>query len=274
MTAQLEQVDLSLFKEMWQTIVAFLPNLVAAIIVIILGWLFIKLITFFLKRGLKAAKVDNLAEKLNEIEIFRKIKFKPSKIITSTVKWILNLIVLIVIADILNMQMLKDAIVGFIAYLPQLFSALAILFVGIIIANMVKNAVSSVFKSLNLGGAKAIGNILFMVIAVIVSITALNQAGINTDIITNNLTIIFGALLLAFTIAFGLGSKNIIERLLFGFYSRKNLAVGQYIKINNVEGRIESLDNISVLLNTKEGKIMLPIKEVNDNVVVITDQKV
>lgn len=269
MVAQLEQVDLTLFKEMWQNILEFLPNLVAALVVLIIGWLLIKLITFFIKRALKIAKVDDLAEKLNEIEIFRKVKFKPSIILTKTVKWILTLIVLIVIADILNMQMLKDAIVGFIAYLPQLFSALAILFVGIIIANMVKNAVSSVFKSLNLGGSKAIGNILFLVIAVIVSITALNQAGINTDIITNNLTIIFGALLLAFTISFGLGSKNLIEKLLHGFYSRKNLVVGQRIKVKGVEGVIESLDNISVVLNTDDGKLMLPIKDINENIVEI-----
>lgn len=269
MAAQLEQVDLTLFKDMWQSILEFLPNLVVALVVLILGWLFIKIITFFIKRALKMAKVDDLAEKLNEIELFRKVNFKPSKLITSIVKWILALIVLIVIADILKMKMLKDAIAGFIAYLPQLFSALAILFIGIIIANMVKNAVASVFKSLNLSGAKAIGNILFLVIAVIVSITALNQAGINTDIITNNLTIIFGALLLAFTIAFGLGSKNLIERLLFGFYSRKNLTVGQRIKVNGVEGVIESLDNISVVLNTANGKVMLPIKEVNDTIVEI-----
>ena len=169
MTAQLEQVDLTLFKDMWQKIVEFLPNLVAALAVLIIGWLVIKLIVLILKRTLRIAKVDSLAEKLNEIEIFRKVKFTPSKIITTTVKWILNLIVLIVISDILNMQMLKDAIVGFIAYLPQLFSALAILFVGIIIANMVKNAVTSVFKSLNLSGSKAIGNILFMIIAMIPS---------------------------------------------------------------------------------------------------------
>ncbi len=271
MNAQLEQVDLSLFKELWQSFVAYLPKLTVALLVLILGWLFIKLITYFILRALKLAKVDDLAEKLNEIELFRKIKFKPSKLISTTAKWILTLILLIVIADILKMEMLKEAIVGLIAYLPQLFSALAIFFVGIVIANMVKNAVSSILKSLNLGGSKAIGNILFMVITLIVSITALNQAGINTDIITNNLTIIFGALLLAFTIAFGLGSKDLIERLLFGFYSRKNLAVGQKIKVSGITGVIESLDNITVVLNTKEGKIMLPIKEVNDTIVEIIE---
>jgi hypothetical protein len=84
-------------------------------------------------------------------------------------------------------------------------------------------------------------------------------------LITNNLSIIFASILAAFTIAFGLGSRDVIKRLLFGYYSRKNLQVGNKIKTNNFEGVIESIDNISVVLSLENKKIIVPIKEIVDN---------
>jgi hypothetical protein len=76
---------------------------------------------------------------------------------------------------------------------------------------------------------------------------------------------------LSFTIAFGLGSKEIVQRLLFGFYSRKNLTVGQRIRIGKVEGTIGAIDNISLVLKTNEGKFVFPIKEVNDRIIQLLD---
>ena len=121
------------------------------------------------------------------------------------------------------------------------------------------------FSSLELSGGNLVGNIIFYLIAIIVSVTALNQAGVNTDLITNNLSIIFASILAAFTISFGLGSRDIIKRLLFGYYSRKNLQVGNKIKTDSFEGVIKSIDNISVVVSSDNRTIIIPIKEIVDN---------
>lgn len=270
---QLDQVNLSLFEDMWQELLKFMPKLIAVIAVLIIGWLLIKIVTFLIKKALKFSKIDVLADKLQEIDIFKNISIEPTIIIVKVIKWILLLLMLIIISDILGLQMLTDGIASFIGYLPRLFSAIAILMIGIYIANIIKNAIQSLFKSLDLGGSNVIGSIVFFAIVVIVAITALNQAGIDTEMITSNLTLILGSLLLAFTIAFGLGSKEIVQRLLFGFYSRKNLKVGQRIKIGGIEGTIEAIDNIYLTLVTDDGKFIFPIKEVNDTIIQVLEKK-
>jgi len=270
---QLDQVNLSLFEDMWQELLKFMPKLIAVIAVLIIGWLLIKIVSFLVKKALKFSKIDILAEKLQEIDIFKNVSIKPTIIVVKVVKWILLLLMLIIISDILGLQMLTDGIASFIGYLPKLFSAIAILMIGIYIANIIKNAIQSLFKSLDLGGSNVIGSIVFFAIVVIVAITALNQAGIDTEMITSNLTLILGSLLLAFTIAFGLGSKEIVQRLLFGFYSRKNLSVGQKIKIGGIEGTIDAIDNIYLTLITDDGKFIFPIKEVNDTIIQVLDNK-
>ena len=87
----------------------------------------------------------------------------------------------------------------------------------------------------------------------------------DTTIIKSNLTLVIGSVLLSFSIAFGLGSRDVIKRLLFGYYSRKNLQIGQKIKINDTIGVIDTIDNICMVLNTEEGKMVFPIKDIVDS---------
>lgn len=260
-------LDFSFLQNLWYDFVNFLPQLLKGLAFLIIGWLFIKFILYIIKKALGLTNIDTLPEKLNVDEIFGNsaIKIQPTKIIITTIKWILIFVFVIVASELLGLKMVSEQLSNLIAYLPKLISALIIFAVGIYLANMVKKAVASMFASLELTGGNLVGNIIFYLIAVIVSVTALNQAGINTDLITNNLSIIFASILAAFTISFGLGSRDIIKRLLYGYYSRKNLQVGNKIKTENFEGIIKSIDNISVILEVENKTIIIPVKEIVDN---------
>lgn len=258
--------DFTFLQNLWSNFLDFLPQLLKGIAFLIIGWLLIKLILLIVKKALGFTKIDSLPEKLKVDEIFgnSSIKIQPTKIIVTTIKWILILIFIIIGSELLGLKMVSEQLSSLIAYLPKLISALIIFAVGIYIANLVKKTLISMFKSLELTGGNLIGNIAFYIIAIVVSVTALNQAGINTDLITNNLSIILGAILASFTIAFGLGSGDVIKRLLFGYYSRKNLQIGQTIKVEGIEGVIENIDNICLILMTKNGKLVFPIKDIVD----------
>lgn len=269
--SELENVDFSFFETIWTDIIKIFPKLIAVLFLILLGWIAIVIVSRIIKKLLKVSNIDTLGNKLNEVQMFKNIDFKLSDVIVKIVKWIIILFLFIAASEILGLKMLSDGIASIVGYLPRLFTAVIIFMVGVFLANMVKNAIVSAFKAINLSGGNVIGNIVFLGITIMVSITALNQAAINTEIITNNLTLIFGSLLLVFTISFGLGSKDIIERLLFGFYSRKNLTAGMKVKIGDKEGVVESVDNISLILKTTDKRLIIPIKEVNNSIVEIKD---
>ncbi len=272
MATQIEGVNLSFLQDMWQNIIGFMPKLISLIVLLIVGLIILKIVTLFLRKTLKVANVDRFGDKIKEIQIFQNTNFQVSGIIIKIVRWIIILLITISAAGILELQMVTDGITAIIAYLPKLFTAIAIFIIGVFLANVVKNAILSSFKALDIGGSQVIGNIVFFAITIIIGITALNQAMIDTEMITNNLTIIFGSFLLAFTIAFGLGSRDIVQRLLFGFYSRKNLAIGQKIKIGEVQGTIKSIDNIYLVLVNDDGRFIFPIKEVNDKIIQVVDE--
>ena len=240
------------------------PKIFGAIIILIIGWLTIKIVTFLLKKVLKITKIDALNEKINDMEITGKSDFKIdlSKIVLGFAKWFLILVFLILAADILNFQIISQEIGNLLNYLPRFFSALVLLMVGFYIGSLVKETVKKLFESFELGGSNLVSNLLFYIIVIFMSITALNQAGVDTTIITNNITMILGAFLLAFALGVGLGTREIIADIMRSFYTRKTYAVGDRIVIGDDEGTIKAIENNSLILETRAGEFVIPIKDV------------
>ncbi len=249
---------------MGRDIASALPKIIGALIILMIGWIVTKIILFVLGKILKLAKVDTLSEKINEMDLFGKggFTFDIAKIILGFVKWLLLLVFLIVAADILSWEIISTEIGNLLRYLPRLFSALALMMIGLYVGNFVKTTVKKLFDSLEFAGSNVVSNLLFYIIVIFISITALNQAGIDTTIITNNITMILGAFLLAFAIGLGLGSRDIITDLLRSFYTRRTYAVGDKIVIGEHSGTVEAIENNSLTLLTKGGRYVIPIKDV------------
>jgi len=248
-------------------IASALPNILGAIIVLIFGWIISKIIRAILKKVLRLANISKVSDKINEANLFgeSKVKINIEKIILGFVKWVLVLVFIIVAADIMKLSVISAEIANLLRYLPVLLSAMVIFMVGLFAAKMIKKALIGIFESMGFSGSKLVSGIVFYIIVIFVTITALNQARIDTTIITNNFTLILGAFLAAFAVAFGLGSRTIVASLLQTFYARKNYAIGDVIKVNEIRGTIEAIDNLFVTLKTETGTLIVPIKELVEN---------
>ena len=255
------------FKDIYEDIINSLPTVMGFVGFIIVAWLFIKIFLWVIRKALSKTKIDEWSKKLNETEIFGNttINIVLTNVILGVLKWFLILIFVMAGSGIFGLDTVSQGITSFFAYLPKLLTALAIFVAGMYLGTIVKKAAISMFKSLEISGGNLVGNIAFYLIVVFLSITAFDQAGIDTTIIKSNLTLVIGSVLFAFSIAFGLGSRDIIKRLLFGYYSRKNLQIGQKIKVNDTIGVIHSIDNICMIIRTEEGDMVFPIKDIVDN---------
>lgn len=257
----------------WIEVASSAPKILGALAAIIIALLVIKLLVSALRKALKIIKVDKLDDKLNEVELFgdKKININVIDILTKVLKWLLYIVLIFIITDILELTMVSEGLKSLLGYLPKLFTALAIFVLGLLFANFVKKTLQSFFESMNLSGSKMISQIVFLLLLVFISITALNQAGIDTEIITSNITMVIAAFLLAFSLAFGLGAQKVVGDLLRTFYARKTYEVGKSIKFNGTEGKIESIDGITLTIKTNEGKLIVPIKDIVESQVEMQD---
>src|SRR5690606_6543760 len=176
----------------YQDFLDFLPQFLKGIGFIILAFLIYKILLFITNKLLKVIKVEQLSGKLNSMEILSSnaIEINLNKVIIGIVKFLLILIFIIAGADLLNLPMVSELVGKLIAYLPKLFTAIIIFIVSVYLASQLKTLIQNLLKSFDSSGSKAIGLIVFYVIFIFVSITALNQAGINTEIISNNVSFI------------------------------------------------------------------------------------
>ncbi|RED45937.1 mechanosensitive ion channel family protein [Seonamhaeicola aphaedonensis] len=272
--AEWKDIAMESLSAMWLEIAKVFPSIIGAIIILVLGWLLTKLLVRIIRKALKLAKANKLDDKLNDIEIVegKKLSFDTIKIVSNFVKWTLYVILIIMVSDILNLTMISEQISNLLGYLPQLFAALVIFTIGLILANAVKKGIRSFFESMDLSGAKIISQVVFFIILVFTSITALNQAGVDTEIITSNITMILAAFLLAFALAFGFGAQRVVGDLLKTFYARRTYEIGKVIEFNGVKGEVEAIDNICITLKTEKGKLVLPIKDLVESQVKVQDE--
>ena len=243
-----------------------LPMVLGIILFFITSWILLRLVLFIVRKSLKLTKIDSLISKVTENGnlLGTSVKFSPTQIILGFVKWFMILILVILGSDLLGLTMISQEVGKLVSYLPRIFSAFVILGLGLYFATIARRSVQGMIKSFDFNGSKLIGLILFYTIVAITIITSLNQAGVNTDIITKNLSIILGAILATFTIAMGLGTKDIITRLVLGFYARKNFTVGQWIRVDQFEGKIEAIDNICLTVSNGEQRRIYPIKMISN----------
>nr|WP_321224438.1 hypothetical protein [uncultured Psychroserpens sp.] len=260
-------------SSMWPEVINIAINIVIAIVILVIGWLVVKIVTRIIKKALKLAQVNRLDDKINEIEIVegKQLNFNTINVVTKFVKFIIYIMVIIVIADVLGLAMLSEKIGDFLSYLPKLLVALVIFMIGLLFANFVKKGLLSLFDSMDLSGGKMLSQLVFFLLLTFISITALNQAGINTEIITSNLTMILAAFLLAFSLAFGLGAREVVGDLLKTFYTRKTFEVGKKIEFEGKVYEIDSINNISVVLKGIEGKVIVPVKDIVENHIKVVD---
>ncbi|WP_407557704.1 mechanosensitive ion channel family protein [Winogradskyella sp. 4-2091] len=270
---EFSDVAMKSLTNIWLEITKIFPNIIGALIVLIIGWIVTKLIVKVIKKVLKLAKTHKLDEKINEIEIIegKELNFNTVKVVSKAVKYIMYIVLLVTASDIMGLDIITQQISDLISYLPKLFAALIVFIVGLLFANFVKNGLKSLFESMDLSGGKMISQVVFFLLLTFISVTALNQAGIDTEIITNNINMIIAAFLLAFAIAFGLGAREVVGKLLNTFYARKTYEVGQKIIFNNETYSIDAVQSISVILKNKEGKLIVPIKDIVENQVQLQD---
>lgn len=257
----------SILLDTWfSSLKSMLWNLILLVIYVVICWLFLKFATKAVFRFLKLTKIEKLNRLYDKIEILKKVDFRIDfqKIIITLIRFVLLLIFVVIGADLFNFPGVTKLVNDMIAYLPRLISAIIIILFGFYLANKVKVWMQKLFSILGGGsGVNIITNVVVFGFVLFFVLMGLNQAGIDTTLITNNISIILAVVFSSIALSFGLGSKDIVREILYSYYLRKSVNVGDKVIIeeDNVEGMIVSIDNINVKIHSSNGLILYPIKK-------------
>ena len=254
---------LEILNELYDNFMTAFPRILGAVVIFIVGWIIAKIVAFVIKRILSSIGVDKLAEKLNEIEFIEKSSFNivPSALLSKIAYYILLLVFTIVSSEYLAIDAVTGLIRDIINYIPSLIAALLVLVIGLLIAQFIQNILLTTLKSLGVPSAKMISIFIFYFIFLMSVITALTQVGIDTDFISNNLSIIISGCVFAFALGYGLASKNMMANFLASFYSKEKIKIGDILTISNVKGEVIRIDSSSITLLTQNSNVIVPLSK-------------
>lgn len=254
---------LQIVEEVLLKFASALPNIVGAIAILLVGWLIAKIISKALEKILVAIKVDALGDKINETEFATKANFKirVSIFLSRLLYYLLMLVFIMMATDVLGMAVVSGMVSDLIAYLPRLLSALVLFILGIYLAEFVKNIVQATCVALAIPSAKIISTFVFYLIFLTLTISAMAQASIDTALITSNLTVILGGVILAFSIGYGFASRDTMANFIASFYSKNKVKIGDMVSIDGSTGKVVAMDSISLTLQADGKIIIIPLKK-------------
>jgi hypothetical protein len=253
----------SAFDSVWNETVDVLPTVAIGLLILLGGWLLAKLMSVIVFKILNRYKDSKLSRAFSIASLNDRFatSINIPTIVSKLVYWTIFLFAVVAASETFGWSNVSKEISIFIHYIPRLLSALLIFIIGYSLARFVRDAVRTATQSMEIGIGRVSGDILFYFLVLLVSITALAQAGIDTTMISSHMYILIGALCLTFAIAFGWGAREVVSDLLKNFYNRNVLQQGDKIEYNGETGVIEKITKTSVIYRVEDVSRVVPAKD-------------
>jgi len=202
--------------QMLTRILAYLPVLLGALVILIVGWIVAKAIKRLVDWLLKVIRFDALADKAGISEILRKgnLEISAREVLSSIVYWLIIIMVLVMTVDALGLPKASDILASLFAYVPKVIAALLVLVVAMFLASFVSGIVRTAAGNANLPKPQILAGISRWAIIIFAITIALEQLGIAPLLVTATFNIILGGIVLALALAFGLGGKDAAAKYL------------------------------------------------------------
>jgi len=245
------------------SIITFIPRLLGAVVILLIGWGIGKLIQWVVTQFLQAVHFDRLTEDagINDALQRAEIKTGPSAILGSISYWFVFLVAINAAVSVMGIGVLTTLMSSVILYLPRIFAALLITVFGAWAASFLARITRASAESAHITYASLLGSIvqgfaLFFVFAV-----ALEVLGLPFPFLTTAFAVILGALALTGALAFGLGGRQYAADLMAGRGLRAAFRAGDRVVAGDLDGTIQSIQPTVTVLRTAQGEVTVQNSE-------------
>ncbi|MEZ4985925.1 MAG: mechanosensitive ion channel [Saprospiraceae bacterium] len=261
-----------MWQKIWNTILghleqlgAVVPNLITAFAVLLVGFIIARILRKLISKVLAKTGIDKLAAQLNEVDMIAntRMEIKLSTMLASIVYYLIMFIFLMAAIEVLGMEAISNLMTDMINYLPKAIAAFFVFLLGIVLSDMVKKLVRTTCDSLGIASGKLLSNMVFYFLFLNVALVTMKQAELQTTFMENNISIILGGVILAFSIGYGLASRSLMSNMLSAYYNKDRFEVDDEITVGGQRGKVIAMDNTSLTLRTEEGEVVVPLSKLS-----------
>jgi hypothetical protein len=200
----------------------FMVSILLVIVILIFGWIIALIIKGIITKALRAVKLDMLSDRIELDALLEKggITLSLSEIIGVICYWLVMLVTFMVAINAVGLTIAADLLNKVVLYIPNVIAAIFILIIGMFVATLLKNIVTTAANNAGLAQGKILSKVVEIIVLVFAVLVGLEQLNIGLRITELTVAIILSTIGLGCALAFGLGCKDIAAKAVSEFIEK------------------------------------------------------
>ena len=252
-------------------VVSFLPNIVGAIALLIIGWLLARLLRAVTWRG--ARLLDKLMSRLLGPQAERLHVAAASRIVSTIVFWLVLLFFATAATQVLGLAPFTDWLSRFVAYLPTLAAGVLIIVAGYAVARIVADVVRTTAPGFSPAQRATLARIAQVTIIAGAILVGADQIGVKVTFLVVFTSAVAAAIVGGVALSVGMGARDYVANLIGAHYLRDAVTAGQTLRVGDVEGRVVDVTATALIMETAEGKVSIPARVYNEQAITVLTSK-
>jgi hypothetical protein len=267
--AEWREILVRAFSELGANLAGFLPNLIGALLILLLGWLLSRSVEILAARLLQTVGLDRAASRLGVADLLERadLGLTLSQLVAKLVFWLLLLTFVLSSVETLGLTAVTTTIDRLIAFIPSVIAATLIGIAGLLGARFVGSLVSSGAAAAGFTSAPRLGFLAQLLISGLALVIAVEQLGVDTEVLVVPFTVALGAAGFAVGLAFALGAQPVITHILAGHFLKQSLPRDSAVEIDGRRGLVERVGAVDTLLRSGETSWSIPNARLLDQIV-------
>lgn len=260
-TANITDKAYSGFITIWHKVITFLPDLIVAILFLIVGWFVSSVIKKVINKSLIKIGFNTFLDKLGLNSLLKKIEIDVtgSQVVATIISTFFLLIFLLAALDIIGLTILSGLIDTLVLFFPKLLASLAVLLCGFFVAQIVFNGVKIAAKNTGVDYGRSVAEVCRGIIIIITVSLSITQLDIDVSLLNNIMTVVIASVGLAAAISLGIGTKSMAQEIVAGVYLREMYQVGDTIEVTETKGTLITIGSVaSKIMDQTESIVTLP----------------
>lgn len=197
-------------SDSWAKILSFIPNLIGAFVIILIGLLVAYILKWVVVQIFTAVKLQTLSDRVKFTDVLNKMAIKQdvSELLGNLVKWIVIIVFLLPALEVLGLSQVSDVLSLVLGYLPKVVVAGFLIFIGIIVAEFIAHVIKGTALTIGTATASVLASVARYAIYIFVALMALEELGVATSLLLSLFTGFVAMVAIAGGLAFGLGGKD------------------------------------------------------------------
>ena len=251
-------------------ILEYLPNLLGALALLLIGWLAARLLRAAVSKIAKGILTTLGRQRLASAKAVQ-ARTRQSRTWQTTpafvgaiVYWTVLLIFVAAAVESLGLQAVSNFVNLISNYLPRVLVGILILLVGLWAGEFVRVLLARTAARAELAWGELLARFAQVIIVLVMAIIAVDELGIESTILTVTFATFFAATFGAAAIAFGLGARSSVSNILASRYVRQAYEIGDVVRVGEHEGKILEITDTAVMIESEQGRVMVPARRFNE----------